>query len=245
MELSKLIKSRPQLPPRFLLYSIPGWGKSTFAASMPKPIFFDLEDGLRGLKVDSFPVAKTYEEVIEYMRALIKENGGGYKTVVLDTATSLERLIFASVCKEKEVSSVDSIGYGKGRLLAIAKWEKIITGLEKLRETGLAIMVLAHSQVKTVYDPLTESYDKFMLTLDKNAANLLTEKSDNIFFGTQKVVVSEDDAGFKKVKRGLGQGERVIFTEERPGFLAKSRDDYEFQIDIPKENGWGALNKKV
>ena len=89
MELKSLIKKQEKKPPRILLYSIPGWGKSTFASSMPKPIFIDLEDGLEGIKAESFETPKSLDDIYSYIKLLIKEKHD-YKTVVIDTVSSLD-----------------------------------------------------------------------------------------------------------------------------------------------------------
>ena len=46
-------------PPRFLIYGTEGIGKSTTAASAPKPIFVQTEDGTDQIGCDSFPLAAT------------------------------------------------------------------------------------------------------------------------------------------------------------------------------------------
>ena len=44
--LQKLTTGKTPAPPRVLIYSDPGVGKSSFAATAPKPVFIPLEDGL-------------------------------------------------------------------------------------------------------------------------------------------------------------------------------------------------------
>ena len=56
------------------------------------------------------------------------------------------------------------------------------------------------------------------------AAALLQEHSDIVLFANYRVSTVKADVGFnKKVTRALGSGERVLYTEERPAFLAKNR----------------------
>lgn len=244
MDLKELIKKRPQLPPRILLYTIPGWGKSTLAASMPKPIFIDIEDGLSGIEADSFPVPTEYEQVEEYIRVLINEKHE-YKTVVIDTLSSLEKLIFAKVCKAHGKESIEAFGYAKGYTIAMEYWDKIIDGMEVLRKKGIAPVLLAHSEIKTINDPIVDAYDKYIIRLHKHPASMVMQWTDNILFGTHKTIVTKQGEGFNKTSKGIGQGERVIYTEERPAFTAKSRMSLPFEIDIPKVNGWAAIAQKI
>ena len=244
MNLESLIQTRKQLPPRFLLYSIAGWGKSTLAASMPEPIFIDLEDGLAGIKTTALPYVENYKTVEEYLRQLITEDHK-YKTVVIDSLSGLEKLINAQVCLDNSVDSIEKIGYGRGRVFAMAYYEKIISGLELLRKKDMTIMLIAHSAVKIFNSPITDSYDKYFLTLHKTAASMITAWSDYIFFGDHKVFVTKNKEGFTEQSKGIGEGKRVIFTEERPAFVSKSRTDLPFEIDIPKKNGWNAIQKHL
>jgi len=70
---------------------------------------------------------------------------------------------------------------------------------------------------------------------------MITQWADNIFFGTHKTVVTKQGEGFNQTAKGVGQGERIIYTEERPAFTAKSRMDLPFEIEIPKTNGWASI----
>jgi len=240
MDLKELIKKRPSLPPRILIYTIPGWGKSTLAASMPSPIFIDIEDGLSGLDVASFPSPTKYEEVETFIRALITQDHT-YKTVVMDTLSSLEKLIFDKVCRDHNKENIESFGYAKGYVYAMQYWNKIIDGMDQLRKKGIAPVLLAHSEVRTIQDPIVDAYDKYILRLHKHPAAMITQWADNIFFGTHKTVVTKQGEGFNQTAKGVGQGERIIYTEERPAFTAKSRMDLPFEIEIPKTNGWASI----
>lgn len=244
MNLNDLVQeNNKKQPPRVLLHSIPGWGKSTLAASAPKPIFLDLEDGLLNIDTPALPPVDTYNAAEEYIRLLIKEKHD-YKIAVLDSLSVLEKLINKKVCKDNNVDSVEKIGYGKGRVFAMTYWEKIITGLDILRKKkNMIIMLLAHSTVKIFNSPIVESYDKYFLTIHKLPANFITSWTDFIFFGDHKIFVQKNKEGFKETTKGIGAGERIIYTEERPAFLAKSKKDMPYEIEIPKKNGWNAISK--
>ena len=244
MNLSDLIQKLPQLPPRFLIYSIPGFGKSTLAASMPNPIFIDIEDGLMGIDVPALPIPKQFEDVVSYLDMLINDEHD-YKSVLIDTLSSLEALIFDKVCRDYEKLSIESFGYAKGYQHALVCWQTLIGKLEQLRVKGIAPVLLAHSEDKTVNDPLLDSYDKYIIRLHKNAAAIITQWCDNILFGTHKAVVAQKGEGFNKTSKGIGHGERVLYTEERPAFTAKSRMNMPFEIDIPKQNGWAAVQAAI
>jgi len=243
MDLKELIKKRPQLPPRILIYSIPGWGKSTLAASMPGPVFLDIEDGLSGMDVASIQI-ENFKKIDESIGFLINEKHE-YKTVVVDTLSSLERIIFERTCEGTDKTTVEGFGYGKGYRFAMKFWERIISGMDRLRKKGIAPVLLAHSEVKTFADPMNDSYDKYIINLHKLPAAMVTQWADNIFFGTHRTIVKkEPGSGFSQKSKAIGHGDRVIYTEDRPAFTAKSRlENIPFEIDIPKVNGWSAVSK--
>lgn len=242
MDLKTLIGKQPKKTPRLLIYTTAGWGKSTLSASMPKPVFLDLEDGLSSLDTESFPVPDEYDVFENYIRALLNEEHE-YKTVIIDTLSSLEKLIFAKVCKDHNKPSIESFGYAKGYTHAMTYWNKILDGMNKLREKKITPVLLAHSEIKAINDPILDTYDKYILRLHKHPAALATQWADNIFFGTHKTIVTTQGEGFNQTKKGIGQGERVLYTEERPAFLAKTRTELPFEIDIPKKNGWAVISQ--
>ena len=72
------------------------------------PIFIQTEDGLVAIDVPHFPVAKTLDEFFGYMDMLINQSHE-YKTVVIDTADWLEKLIWKTVCDENKVTSIEKL----------------------------------------------------------------------------------------------------------------------------------------
>ena len=61
--LQKLTIGKTPAPPRVLIYSDPGVGKSSFAATAPKPVFIPLEDGLDQISCTKFPHVKDFMAV--------------------------------------------------------------------------------------------------------------------------------------------------------------------------------------
>src|SRR5688572_16219699 len=98
-------------PPRIVLYGVRGIGKTTFGASAPSPIFIRTEDGLAGLEVDTFDLATSYQDVVQQIRHLIDAQHN-YKTLVLDSMSVLEQLIWEHVCvkyRDQKGNSMSSI----------------------------------------------------------------------------------------------------------------------------------------
>ncbi|HHM11913.1 MAG TPA: oxidoreductase, partial [Planctomycetaceae bacterium] len=71
--LEKIQRGRTPKPPRLLLYGTEGIGKSTFGSKAPKPIFVQTEDGLDEIDCDRFPLAATFDEVVQALQDLQAE----------------------------------------------------------------------------------------------------------------------------------------------------------------------------
>jgi hypothetical protein len=237
MSLELIRKGKQQLPPRVVLYGPEKLGKSTFAAGCPDPIFLPTEDGLGQIDCHSFPVATSYQEFLKYLGTVAKGDTG-YRTVVIDTATGLQRLIHANVCRRFNVQSLEKAdgGYGKGYKHALTEWAEVLNGLDYCRSQGVVVVVLAHSDVRKVQDPEVGGYDRYTLRLHQDAADLLVEWADAVLFGTRKIRVAKEDAGFNRtvgVAKPVGEdgGERVLRCTSGPAAVAGNR--YGISGEIP------------
>jgi hypothetical protein len=106
--LDNVIKGRTPKAPRVMIYGYEGVGKSTWAASAPNPIFIQTEDGLDNIDTSKFPVAKTWSEVVEQMNALVTEKHD-FQTLVVDSVSGLERLIYTEVCRQFGVKNIEKV----------------------------------------------------------------------------------------------------------------------------------------
>jgi hypothetical protein len=224
ISLSQLTRASAPKPPRILIHGVAGVGKTTFAAGASHPVFIQTEDGLGTIDANHFPIARSFEEVIECLVTLYSEPHD-FKTAVVDSADWLEPLIWAKTCKEYGWKDLEAPGYGKGYLATMEFWRQYLDGLNALRdERGMTIVQIAHTDIKRFDSPEHEPYDRYVIKLHARAAALLQEHADIVLFANYRISTVKADVGFnKKVNRALGSGERVIHTAERPAFLAKNR----------------------
>ncbi|MFQ5807433.1 MAG: AAA family ATPase [Phycisphaerae bacterium] len=71
--LSQVHSGKQPKPRRLTLYGVHGVGKSTFGAMSERPVFIQTEDGLADIECDTFPLAKTYADVLAALSDLYTE----------------------------------------------------------------------------------------------------------------------------------------------------------------------------
>jgi len=228
--LEQVMSGKTPAPRRVMLYGVQGVGKSTWAACAPKPIFLQTEDGLGEIDCDKLPLSTTYDGSMKALSALYMEPHS-YQTVVIDSLDWLERLIWVEVCRKRNVESIEDIGYAKGYIFALTQWREFLEGLTALRnDKGMAVVLIAHAKIERFENPETESYDRFVPRLHKLAAAVVQEWCDEVIFASYKVYTKQTEEGFnRKRAQGIGTGERIIRTQERPAHVAKNR------LNLPEE----------
>lgn len=241
VSLSHVLTNEKPLPPKIVLYGPDGVGKTTFACNAPNPIVIRTEDRLGVIRVPAFPVAKDYTHVYEALVALYKEQHT-YKTVILDTLDWLEPLIWEHTAVLNGKPNIEDFGFGKGYQKADEFWMQILNGLSALRNKGMLVICIAHSEIKRFESPETTPYDRYQIKLHKRAAALASEWADIIAFAKYEVFTQSVDTGFnKQATRGIGHGARKLALEERPAFDAKN--SYAMPAEIPLD--WGAFLKTL
>ena len=227
--LATINRGKASKPPRMMVYGGEGVGKSTFASTLPNPIFVQTEDGLSNIDTCSFPLARSLEDVKSQLDALLAEKHE-FATVVVDSLDWLERLIWDDVCKRFGVANIEKAdgGYGKGYTHALNGWRGVISQLGRLRdERGMIVCLLAHGKVEKVEDPVLGTYDRWSPRLHKLANAVVCEWVDAILYAYRRTLVQKDrDGNVTGVTAvGAGGGERRIKTVGGPACVAKARFD--------------------
>jgi len=208
-----------------------GVGKTTLAASFPAPLLLDLEDGSKHLNVsrilsDKFPNLETIQALLKELITTKHE----YQTLVVDSVEALEGLIYNQVCIEGKVKSIELYegGYGNGYARSREIMREVFVDLKALQTKGMTIILIAHTQVKQHNDPASnQTYDRVIMRCNDKMAAIIRDLSDNVFYATYKVFTTQE----KGKTKAFGDGQRVMYTQWRPGFDAKNR--LELPLELP------------
>ena len=241
MSLAGIRKKAKKKPPRIVMYGGAAIGKTSFGASMNKPIFVLTEDGMGKIECDHFPLSEDYESFFANLNSLLEEDHE-YKTVVIDSLDWLEPLVWQKVCDDHGKKSIEEFGYGRGYVEALKEWRAYISILNRYRvEKGMTVLQIAHNQIKRFESPEIEAYDRHELKLHRKAADLILEHSDCCFFANYKLGTVKVQGKGGQMSTKATQGDRVIYTQEKPAFLAKNR--YALPPEMPFD--WQAIREEM
>jgi hypothetical protein len=152
-----------------VLYGPPKIGKSTFGAESPAPIFITTEDGIDQVAVDRFPRATTWAELLDNLTAIATQPHE-YRTLVLDTLNGAAELAAQFTCETKFGGDWGPKGFasfGHGVAATSEEMRRTLPLLDQCRERGMTVLLLAHTGVTSVKNPVDGDYQKFTPDVDR------------------------------------------------------------------------------
>lgn len=243
LKISKGVQPRPFLG---VVYGPDGAGKTSLAASFPSPIFLGAEKGTAHLDVVRAEGLTKFEDFVLAIESILKEDHD-FKTLVIDSLDWLEPVLWDYVCRQNQWKDIEDPGYGKGYVIALLEWDKLIKMIEQIVEKrGMNVVVIAHSQVKTVSPPgVLTPYDRYQMKLNEKAAAKWREFVDAVLFVNYEVFVKTDKGAKKGKAVPVDEQTRVIYTERMPAHDAKNRFGLPKEIPLEYPNGYEGLMRYV
>jgi hypothetical protein len=167
---------------RLFLYAEPGFGKSYFADQFPNPFIINTDGNLPyytapGLIVNQWEASKNDPEsknrsFVDIVDELVKSNGNGYKTIVIDLIENIYELARAAKLEEFGINhESDAGGYGKGYQLVR---DPFYAAIKKLYSLPLNILLLSHENNKIIKDRIGREYSYFLPNLGETIVEKLT-----------------------------------------------------------------------
>lgn len=220
--LSQVTTGKIKRPPLVLVYGVDGVGKTSFAAEAPKPIFLGPEAGTDNLDVARFPVPESWDDIIKCLKEL-RDDPHAFKSLAIDSLDWLEPIIWAKICKDENAKSIERAcgGYGKGYGEAEKYWTELRSLISEVRnKRGMAIILIAHSQTVTNYNPVLQvELKKYELKLHKIASAKFREWVDAVLFANFDSFAKKVDDEVKI----FGTDRRYLYSTRTEAFEAKNR----------------------
>ena len=258
--LEKYTRKVMQKPEKLVVEGETGAGKTTFACSShtaKEPVFvINADDGgenvfhKTGINLihDCIPTgdikenAEKWDSVMGALRELAGEKTG-VKRIIIDSVDKLELLAQGKVCVDHKQPHIEALGYGKGYAYARGEMQKMLSGLNYLRDTqDIQPILICHTQIRTINKPTMEPYDSFILKLHKSLSADIMEWADVILFVAFETIVKKIDAGFnRKDSRAIQSGNRFLYTSGSMGVDAKNR--FDLPPEIPAD--WNEYRKLI
>lgn len=210
----EVLKGQTLTAPKLMIYGLSGVGKSSLAAKLKKPIFFDFEGGLNYLGVDRTPQYTKLEDFYTDLVEMFRKAESGkreYDTIVIDSVDWLVRKVVetaAGIDKHNlsETLNRSNGGYGNGKqVLENHIRTKLLPLLVALNKQGYGICLVAHAERKDLMDADGIDIERLAPKIDVNTMNVFVEWCDNVFY-------------LKNI-----DGERYLILEGDSNVLAKNR----------------------
>lgn len=218
--LDKITKNQKPRAPRIMMIGVEGVGKSTAGASMPNPVFICGESGLVGPQFAEIPsfTPENWGEILQFLDELAA-NKGDFKTIVIDTLDWVEPMLYSHVCSKNGHKNIEDFGYGKGYVVAQQEARQLLMRLDRLNMEGMNVLLLCHSQIKTVNNPVGDNYDHFESKLNAKISGIFREWCDCVLFAQFDMYTKKD--GMRSKAYG-GDG-RIVQTTHSAAWDAKNR----------------------
>ena len=233
----EVISGKIEKAKKVVLYGPEGIGKSSLASQFPNPIYIDTEGSTTELNVDRLPKPSSWTMLNQQVE-WVKQQGGRFKTLVIDTIDWAEMQCIESVCAQHGKKGVEDFGYGNGYVYVKEELGRFLNKLSDVVEAGIHVVLTAHAQIRKFEQPdEMGAYDRYELKLGKKTSSqtapLVKEWADMVLFMNYKTYsVATDDKGKKHKAQG---GVRTIYTTHHPAWDAKNR--HGLPNELPLEYG--------
>jgi hypothetical protein len=203
-------KGVKRMPRKIILYGPPKLGKSTLSGATKNALMIPTEDRVAHIKCDKTPVVENFEQINEIFDFLL--NGKHtYKRVVVDTLDWLEPMIHdyavrklnerlegtsSTLAKSINDDNCKETTFQKGlKFVAPAAWKVFLANCDILRDNGLDVILVAHSDTITVNPPDRDPYEKYVMKIHKHSLAVLEEWADIIAFYDKEIFVKKEKVG--------------------------------------------------
>lgn len=225
--LTDIQKGPKRMPRKVIIYGPPKLGKSTLAGATKNALMIPTEDRVSHIDCDKAPVVHNYKEIIDVFDFLLDKKKHSYKRVIFDTLDWLEPILHKHICEKRGFKSLTDdhnkeTAFQKGlKYHAVEGWKSFLHNCDVLRDNGIDVIFVAHSQTIRVDPPTMDSYDKSVMKIDKNALSVVEEWADVIAFYDKEIFIKTEDGNtLNKKKKAISGNKRKLYLDgESPAMI--------------------------
>jgi len=204
-----------------------GTGKTSLAATFPKPIFVRAEDGMNSIPVkerpDAFPVLKSPDDLWAQLIALLQEDHS-YQTVVIDSVSALEQMFIKTVLDmDGRAKSLNQAmgGYGAGVSAVASMHARVRKAAGLLNERkNMSVVFISHADIETMRLPDSDDYQRYSLRLMAKSLPPYVDDVDLVGFIRLVARLRGDDGDRKKI---VSNGDRELICHATAASVSKNR----------------------
>jgi len=228
MSLMETVSTPQDRPVMVTICGDSGLGKTSLAATFPKPIFIRAEDGMQSIpaahRPDAFPVVHDVDGLWAQLKAVIHEPHE-YKTLVVDSVTALERLFGEDVLrKDGKAKSLNQAngGYGAGFAAVGTMHRRVLKAAQLcVEKREMHVVFVAHADTETMKSPDVDDYMRYSLRLNqKYSIAPYVDDVDIVGFLRLETFLRGEDGDRKKA---ISSGDRELITHATATAVSKNR----------------------
>lgn len=256
---------RAPAPPMIAIVGSPGTGKTSLGGMFPGAILVQAEDGssvfetwdadVQPTILPRLPKAakdevgnmarSTRQQILAILDELLTTDHG-FQTLVLDSASSLDKLLCHEIALRDDVATVAdaSGGFHKG-YTEVSNWHaEILYKCEQLRAVKkMGIVFLVHTGIKKIRNrpDAAADYSVYSMDMDNQSMSIYTSQCDAVLYLVKDEFVQGAETNRKgqttKFGRLLQTGDRKLITtgDGLVGYVnAKSRYPMPAEIPVPQ-----------
>ena len=217
-----------------VLYSPEGAGKTSFATNFKDAAvaMSESETGLLTLvskklvePTSFFPEFTSWDDIVEATDEMIA-SADRPRSFVLDTMSGAQNLLVDDICDKKYGGEMDRRGFlnfSEGWDAMVPIWRAWLAKLDRLRNKGTTIVLLAHAQVANHKNPSGTDYHRFVAELHPKMWSAVRKFADLVCFLNFNTTTVGGDMERGTAGTGQGGATRVYHFERTAAFDAKNR----------------------
>lgn len=206
-----------------ILYGDAGLGKTTLSCHAPQPVILNLENGLKGVPLKDLGAVATgqildFDGAIDVMMTLAASE---YQTVVIDSLTKLDEIMVRKICVEHKEETLADFGYGKGYSLYKTHLTQFLEAMDKFKQAGKNVILIAHSKVESVNDPEAGNYDRTTVAINNTGSQKILAAVDHAFYMHREKTLATAKGSMKQTAKFRNR--ILLQTTATGGVVAKTR----------------------